>query len=163
MAPMLLNTYVDERCSGLLRNYIDGFPLDLVDNMLKKRGGFTAKMHIRWHSKSIDKNNNSNKEIKKVNISKTSIINMNSMMLRQIEKLKRKHRITEWDNYYQLTNYDDIADKCKIELVKKYLEMINFSKKSVLFDLGANDGKYSQIASSYCNNIISFDIVLELN
>jgi len=158
MAPILLNTYVDERCSQLLKSYIDGFPLDLASNMLKNRGGFVAKMHIKWHNKSIDKNNNQTKEVKQMTISKTSILNMNSMMIRQIEKLKRKDHETEWDNYYQVTNYDETSDDCKIKLVKEYLSNISFKKESVLFDLGANDGKYSRIAEEYCPSVVAFDI-----
>lgn len=158
MAPMLLNTYVDERCSNLLKNYIDGFPIDLVNNLLKNRGGFTAKMHIKWHSQSIDKNNNNAKAMKKMNISKTSIINMNSMMQRQINKLHRKNTNTEWDNYYQVTNYCESSDNSKVKLVKEFLSKISFNKDSLLYDLGSNDGKYSRIAQEYCSNIISFDI-----
>jgi len=158
MAPLLLNTYVDERCSSLLRNYIDGFPLDLVNNLLKNRGGFTARMHIKWHNKSIDKNNDVSDGVKKVNISKISIINMNQMMLRQISKLRRKVTDTEWDNYYNVTNYDEVSDKCKIKLVKEYLEEIDFNNESLVYDLGANDGKYSRIANERCQNVVSFDI-----
>ncbi len=158
IAPLLLNTYVDQRSSHLLSNYIDGFPLDLANNILKNRGGFTAKMHIKWHSKSIAKYNNSNKSSKEVTISKSNIINLNQMMINQISKLTIKKQLTEWDNYYNLTNYDEYSKRHKIKLVNDYLKQIQFNDNSLIFDLGSNDGEYSKIASKYCQNIISFDI-----
>ena len=82
---------------------------------------------------------------------------MVDMMIRQINKLGRKNVITEWDKYYDNTNYSDSADKCKIKLVKSYLKSIKFSSNDIIWDLGANDGKYSRIASSI-SNVISFDI-----
>ena len=79
------------------------------------------------------------------------------MMIRQINKLKRLNVDTEWDKYYDNTNYSDIADKCKVRLVKKYLDNISLSRDDIIWDLGANDGKYSRIASNYAN-VVSFDI-----
>lgn len=157
MAPLLLMRYVDEGCNSLLKNYIDGIPIPLANNILKGRGGFASRQHIKWHSKAILRNNDSSLEGKKVNISKTSIINMVDMMIRQINKLGRKNVITEWDKYYDNTNYSDNADKCKIKLVNNYLKSIKFGSDDIIWDLGANDGKYSRISASI-SNVISFDI-----
>lgn len=157
MAPLLLMRYVDEGCNSLLKNYIDGIPIPLANNILKGRGGFASRQHIKWHSKAILRNNDSSLEGKKVNISKTNVINMVDMMIRQINKLGRKNIITEWDKYYDNTNYSDNADKCKIKLVNNYLKSIKFGSDDIIWDLGANDGKYSRIAASI-SNVISFDI-----
>lgn len=158
ISPLLLNTYVDERCSLMLKNHIDGLPIDLTNNILKNRGGFTAKQHIKWHAKSIIKNNEKVLNTKNIKISKQNLINMNNMMINQITNLTRKKIETEWDTYYQVTNYDEISDQDKIKLVNEYISKINFKEDDLIYDLGANDGKYSRIASKYCDNIISFDI-----
>lgn len=160
IAPLLLMSYVDERMNSLLKNYIDGIPLDLANVILKGRGKFTAKQHIVWHSNSISKHADSNKEVKMVKMSKVNLIQMIEMMIRQIEKLKRRNTITEWDDYYQHTNYDAGADKDKIRLVEKYLDKLELNNKDVLFDLGANDGKYSRLGAKKDANVVSYDIDL---
>ena len=158
MAPLILMRYVDEAMGCFLKNYIDGIPIGLANNILNGRGGFVAREHIKWHSKAISKNNDNTSNIRKMKVSKTSIVNMVDMMIRQVNKLKRKSIKTEWDSYYDNTNYSDVSDECKIKLVKSYLKNISFNKNDVLFDLGANDGKYSRIASLMVSNVISFDI-----
>lgn len=160
MAPLLLMKYVDEREVSLLKNYIDGIPIDLANGILKGRGGFTAKQHIKWHSKAILKHSDSDKETKKIYMSKKQLEQMLDMMIRQIEKLKRKNTVTEWDHYYEHTNYDEISEEDKIRLVKTFLNKISLNRNDVLFDLGANDGKYSRIANRKGCQVISFDIDL---
>ncbi len=157
MGPLLLMRYVNESLNTLLKSYIDGVPLDIVRDILKGRGGFTAYIHIIMHSKSISKNNN-NINVKKYNVSKNSINNIILMLERQVIKLNRKNFLTEWDNYYDNTNYSDSADKYKQGMVSNYLKIIDMDKDSIIWDLGANDGKYSRIASKYSDNVISFDI-----
>ena len=56
MSPLLLMANVDENLNCLLKNYIDGIPVELANNILKGRGGLTAWQHIKLHSKSINKN-----------------------------------------------------------------------------------------------------------
>lgn len=157
MASLLLMTYVDENLNCLLRNYIDGIPLDITSNILKNRGGLTALEHIKLHSKSISKNNDS-KEIKQVNLSKTNINNIILMMRRQIEKLSRKKTDTEWDKYYDNTNYDDIADKSKVNFVEKYIDHIKLQKEDLIWDIGGNDGKFSRIVANKKGTVVCFDI-----
>ena len=52
------------------------------------------------------------------------------MLERQINSIKRIKKDTEWDKYYDNTNYDDIAQKSKIQYVEKYLKEINIKEKS---------------------------------
>ena len=158
MAPLLLMRHVDENLNCLLKNYIDGLPIELANNILKNRGGFTALEHIKWHSNAINKNNDNCENVKKVIIKKNSVMNMILMMERQIDKLERKAVDSEWDKYYDNTNYDDVADEFKIECVREYLETIKINNEDVIWDLGANDGKYSRVASIFGGNVISFDI-----
>lgn len=158
MAPLLLMRYVDEGLNCLLKNYIDGVPLELASNILKRRGGFTALEHIKLHSKAINKNNDNSDGSKVVSLSKNNVNNMILMMKRQVEKLERKYVSSEWDKYYDNTNYNSVADKCKIKYVNEYLENIDLTSEDVVWDLGANDGKYSRIASKIGANVIAFDI-----
>lgn len=159
IAPLLLMNYVDDRMNSLLKNYIDGVPLDICEAILKKRGGFFAKQHIVWQNKAVKKHNDDGKTNKniKINISKQSLININMMMQNQISSLKRKVTYTEWDNYYENTNYTEEADKLKQKIVLDFVSKIKF-KDDLVLDVGANDGKYSRLVSEYFKNVISIDI-----
>lgn len=156
ICPIVLMSSVDIHLNSLMRNYIDGIPLDVCSNILGHRGGFFAYQHIKLHNKTIIKNDN-NTDVRKVYIKKISLLNMIFMMKNGISNLKIKDTITEWDNYYNNTNYDSEAFKSKSSIVDKFLKYINLNKNDIIWDLGANDGKYSIIASKY-SNVIAFDI-----
>lgn len=157
MGPILLMKYVDERLNCLLKNYIDGVPVDLAASLLKGRGGFTSKQHIKWHSKAIKNYNDTKENVKILKMSKTSLVQMVDMMIRQITKLNRKVVESEWGDYYNNTNYDDKALRHKIKLVSDYIDNIKFKRDDILFDIGANDGKFSRIAAKKNINVISYD------
>ena len=156
MAPLLLMSCVDGSLNSLLKNYIDGIPIDVANNILKGRGGFTAREHIKWHNNSISKNNNK-VSCKKMFISKAKLINMIEMMMRQILRLKNSMVVTEWENYYDNTNYNDEATSIKEGIILKFLESIKLSNSDIVWDLGANDGRYSRLVSD-CSCVVSFDI-----
>lgn len=158
IAPIALMNFVDARMNILMRDYIDGIPLDLADSILKKRGGFFVKQHITWQNRSILKHNNSAKVDKdvKVNIAKKSLINIMIMIDSQIRNIKKKQVITEWDNYYENTNYSSIAKDKKKDIIVDFINKIE--GKSIALDMGANDGKYSRVISDFFKNVISVDI-----
>ena len=145
IAPLAMMNFVDLRMNTLMRDYIDGIPLDLADSILKKRGGLFVKQHITWQNKSIMKHNNSGKLDKKVivNLPKKSLINIMIMIESQINNLKRKHVDTEWDLYYENTNYSKLAENNKKEIILEYINKIK--TRNIALDMGANDGKYSRI------------------
>lgn len=160
IAPLVLMKCVDVRLNTLLKNYIDGIPLDLCSNLLKNRGGLISKIHIKLQNKSIIKHNNDGKkEVNKITISKKSIINMLDMISNQISNLKLKKYKTEWMNYYDVSNYDNEAFKNKEELIKKYCKKINTKDNNLSFDLGSNDGRFSKLIEKELNTyVVSFDI-----
>ncbi len=158
LAPLLLMSYVDENLNCLLKNYIDGIPIDLANNILKSRGGFTSYIHIKLHNKAILKNNTNEKAIEKAKVSKNGISNIIDMLYRQIENLKRKKVDSQWNNYYENTNYIKKASDSKANIVESYLKKIKINNNDIVWDLGANDGKYSKIASSLGAYTICFDI-----
>lgn len=160
LAPLLLMNNIDERLNSLMKNFIDGIPLDLTASMLKKRGGMITKQHIIWQNKAIQKHQNDgkNNNISNVNISKKSLESINIMMQNQISTMSRKKVQTEWDTYYDNTNYTSNADISKQKIVEKFLYKIKNTKKDIAIDLGANDGKYSRLISEKFLEVLSMDI-----
>ena len=72
-----------------------------------------------------------------------------------VERLRWKPTGTEWGDYYDDTNYTDNAQEHKKILVGQFLEE---SDPKCVWDLGANTGMFSRIASDKGINTISFDI-----
>ncbi len=156
-APLLLMSYKDVRLGQLLRVFIDGLPLDMVSKLLPRSTYFRFSIltHIHLHAKSQKKyeSSSSKKISRKVSLQamKGLIDNLEST----INKLQWKHGSTEWGDYYDDTNYSRDALGYKLKLVDDYLSEL---KPSNVWDIGANTGLFSRVASK--NNIptVSFDI-----
>jgi hypothetical protein len=158
LAPLLLMCHVDIRLNRMLSLYIDGIPLDLASALLKRKGGFFAMQHIRWHAKFVTKHaedGKASKEIKAIKISKKNHIALIESLIRGVEKLALKNVQTEWGTYYDQTNYSDTAADHKRKLVRAFLQEI---QPATVWDLGANDGNYSRLALEQNAHVVAFDI-----
>jgi ribosomal protein L11 methylase PrmA len=88
-------------------------------------------------------------------MSKQSMVGLIESLESTIKKLNWIPAGTEWGNYYEITNYSDAAFEHKKGLVSKWLDQAN--PRSV-WDLGANTGVFSRLASGRGISTISFDI-----
>ena len=159
IAPLVLMKHIDIRMNKLLECYIDGIPLDLCSRLLGKRGGMISYLHIKMQNKSINKHNVDRDNKKEISIKKQSIINMFDMIERQLNSLKIKDFDSEWKNYYDNTNYNDVSKFDKHEIIKEFCNEIKLNKNDIIFDLGANDGRYSELVyNAFNNTTIAFDI-----
>lgn len=156
LAPLLLMSCVDNNLNCLLKNYIDGIPLDITSNILQKKGGLITYEHIKLHNKLINKNSNS--DTSKIYISKKKMINIIDMLIRQINSLNKNKSKTTWEDYYKNTNYSLTAFNAKKKLVKEYLEVIKVSNGDLVFDIGANDGTFSKLALKNNCYVVASDI-----
>ena len=160
LAPLFLMVYTDVRLLQLLRLYIDGIPLNLASKLLGGKGGFATKAHIKWHAKSIERNSlaGSSGQVSKRNltINKYKMTALIDSLINIVSKLKLLDKQTEWGDYYNRTNYTDLAAERKTSIVSNYLKKIS---PSVTWDFGANDGTYSRLALLTEDSFIAaFDI-----
>jgi hypothetical protein len=159
LAPLFLMSEVDVRLSQMMRIYIDGIPLDLASKLLKGKGGFNAKQHIHWHANSIRNHSEDGKKVnihKKINISKFNHIAMIDSLIRTVNKMTLRKVKTEWMDYYNHTNYTDIAIINKENIISNFIRSIH---PVSIWDLGANDGHFSRIAiDNGVSYVVSFDI-----
>jgi hypothetical protein len=159
LAPLLLMAHIDTRLAKMMQTYIDGIPVDLADSLLRGKGGFAAWQHIHLHAMAITAyGQNGKKEGKPVQFAmkKTLLVSIIDSLTRIVKGLKPKNKITEWGDYYQATNYNEEAATHKESLVKQFLGKA--APVSLVWDLGANDGRYSRCALDYRANVIAFDI-----
>lgn len=156
LAPLALMSYVDLRLSSLMKNYIDGIPLDLAAEILPWRAklnfGIFTNIHI--HAKSQKQHQSDAKSVKGT-ISKFQLEALVDSLKSCTSALKPKTQSTEWENYYTFTNYDDKSFQQKKDIVSSFLDEI---KPKKVWDFGGNIGLFSRIASDRGIDTVSFDI-----
>ena len=156
LGPLLLMKYRDLRMNQISRIFIDGPPLDLISTLLPLRTFLNplSVFHIHLHAKS-QKKFGEKRNIPTWRISKKNLIAFIDNLESGIHCLTLKKQKTEWQNYYQKTNYSELAFKDKKRIVGEFLETLN---PKTVWDLGANTGEFSRLASQKGAEIISFDI-----
>jgi len=112
-------------------------------------------MHLHLHAKAQKKYEHGGAKGRTIKIRKSNLIALIQSLTNAIENLKIKTRSTEWADYYSFTNYSEKAFSSKKEIISGFIEKI---KPQVLWDLGANTGEFTQIASRFGTECIAFDI-----
>lgn len=160
LAPLALMAKVDVRLSQLLKIHIDGIPLDLASGLLpfSTRLNFGLLTHIHLHSKAQQQYADKQVETsaaQKGGMNKQALQGLIESLESTIRALDWKPVGTEWGDYYSFTNYSDSSFEQKKEIIGKWLEQVN--PRSV-WDMGANTGFFTRIASDKGIPSISFDI-----
>jgi len=157
LAPLALISYKDARFNNMLKNFLDGIPLDLASSILPVRTKFNLSllMHIHFHAKQQVKYSDKQINTKNLKMSKKSLLALIENLETTINKLTWHPKGTEWGDYYNFTNYTDDAFNYKKSLVEKFLAKTD---TKILWDLGANIGVFSRIASKKGIKTIAFDI-----
>lgn len=157
LAPLTLMTYRDIRLNQLLRVHIDGVPLDLASSLLpfRTRLKFPLLSHLHLHAKSQKHFAHKAIDMSGRKVSRLSFLGLIDNLESAVRKLKWRVQRTEWANYYEDTNYSEEALSHKKEIVARFLEE---TTPKMLWDLGANVGLFSRIASKRRAQVIAFDI-----
>lgn len=158
LAPLALMAYHDPRMSTMMRDYIDGIPLDLASGLLpfKSRFRLPLLLHIHVHANSQKRHANSENKAVKTNkkISHAAMQGLIDSLENGIKKLRLKTNRTEWGAYYDETILSrDYLEK-KQDLVSDFIENIH---PKLVWDLGANDGTFSRLSAEKAYTI-AFDI-----
>jgi hypothetical protein len=150
----------DVRLSQLLRIYIDGIPLDLASRLLPTRTklNFSLLTHIHIHASSQQRyaDKTIDKRTIKRQMSRTAFLGLIDSLESGVRALEWKLGDTEWGDYYEEElNYTPEGVEHKKELVRQYLEQIHPVN---VWDIGANTGLFSRLASEQGVPTVSFDI-----
>jgi len=159
LAPLTLTSYCNIRFGMWFRISVNGVPLDLASTLLPFHSYFRPAlfMHIHMHAKSEKRyagNAVKNSNLLS-NVSKFALMAIIDSLESAVGRLAWRPEGTEWVDYYQDTNYSDEGLTHKRELVAEYIRLTDAKK---VWDLGANDGTFSRIASLQGINTIAFDI-----
>lgn len=157
LAPLALTSYRDIRLAQLMSSQIDGIPLDLAAALLPRRARlrFGLLSHLFLHAKSQTKMAHSRRDASSFKVSELALKGLISSLRNAVSKLQWKLPDSEWGNYYDDTNYSAASADHKAELVNAMLDEI---EPGSVWDLGANDGRFSRLASSRGIPTVAFDI-----
>lgn len=159
LAPLALMSHVDIRLGQLLRVYIDGIPLDLASRLLpaSTRLNFGLLTHIHIHASAQTRYADADVKASapQGGVSKNAFIGLIESLEGAVKKLTWKPAGTEWGNYYEITNYTDIAFSHKKEIISGWLKDV---APASVWDLGANNGEFSRLASEMGIPTVAWDI-----
>jgi hypothetical protein len=141
LGPLVLSHYYGLDYLKTLTSEIDGISIEKLSKLLPAKSYLSSTILTNIHLLArFDKKYSANKTSGKNNLSKASQIKLLQGMYDFIKKLKVK-QLTEWDHYYNQTNYKDESISIKKELTKKWFASIN-GKTAI--DIGGNDGTFSR-------------------
>lgn len=149
--------YKDVRLNQLLKTHLDGIPLDLANALLPLKGkmNFGILLNLVLHA-SAQKNFSTGKYEKRNINSNYSLNSLKGLFInleKTINSIKLKAEKTVWSDYYDEITANEYT-KSKLNFVQQY---IDFAKPKTLWDVGANDGLYSRLASDNNIDVVAFD------
>ena len=161
LAPLATAAYCDVRTLSMWRNYIDGYPLDLVTKMLPfwRRYCPGLFMHLTLHARVqglADRKEDIGKSklARKPKVSDRGLIGLIRSLHRTIEGIKWKRSSRIWEEYGGIRTYqvEDVGRKS--EYVDRVVQRL---QPKMVWDLGANTGEFSIIAAFYGSFVVSID------
>lgn len=159
LAPLALMSRRDIRLGQLLRLHIDGVPLDLAARLLPWRARLNPGLltHIYLHAASQQRYAGADirSERRGRGMSKNAFLGLIDNLRRTVSRLTWSPGRTDWAEYGQMHNYTPFAYEAKHRIVGDFLDR---SRPRSVWDLGANVGEFSRIASDRGVPTIAFDI-----
>jgi hypothetical protein len=159
LAPLALMARRDIRLSRLLRADPDGVPLDLAARLLpwSARRNFGLLSHVfpclRAGAARADRDEGAS--ARRTRIPATRLRALVQNLRSTVAGLDWRPAGTEWADYADNTSYTDRGTATKERLVA---EGVAAAGGSVVWDLGANTGRYSRIAADAGRQVVAFDI-----
>lgn len=155
--PLVLAKYHGPEILKLMQNHIDGIPVALISSLLPAKTKFNATLYTNIHllAKMENKYSEDYKaETKKATLSKKAQQNILESLFKYIKSLSYKGA-TEWGEYYNKTNYNEVAFNLKKDLVKKWV--LQLSPKTAI-DIGGNDGTFARTFLKNVPHVMVTDI-----
>jgi hypothetical protein len=159
LAPLALMAHRDPRCGLMLRDFIDGIPLDLAAGLLpwRTRLNLGLSAHVHLHARAQRRAGGapaaSGTAARARRISPTGQRALLDSLRRTVAGLRIEPG-GPWADYAGSTSYSEAATASKGELVRA---MLVLARGRTVWDLGANTGVYSALATQAGYRVVAFD------
>lgn len=146
LAPLALMSRRDVRLGALLREHIDGVPLDLACRLMPWRTRFHPGLGLHLHAHAASQAKHADRQVsgRTAKVSRQALLGIVESLRSTIRGLRWRPAGTEWGEYYSDTNYSDDSLSRKRAMVAGFLDGTG---SRVVWDLGANNGYFSRVAS----------------
>jgi SAM-dependent methyltransferase len=161
LAPLALMARRDVRCGRMLRDFVDGIPLDLAATLLpgrtKLNPGLLSHIHLhaRAQTRYADQAEAGAAAASQRTMSPLRQRALIDSLRRTVEGLRWDPSGTEWADYADNTSYAEGAARRKDELVREFLRETPGER---VWDLGANTGRFSRIAADLGRRVVAWDV-----
>jgi len=159
LAPLALMSSRDGSLGRMLSCYIDGIPLDIASALLPASGRLKGGqlIHIHLHAKSQARYSGRSDVTRQIQgtVGRNAYLGLIDSLESAVKKMHLKKNRTTWDNYYAEHNYSDLSFEEKKKIVSHYIDRV---KPSSLWDMGANRGEFSRLASGRGIPTVAFDM-----
>jgi hypothetical protein len=155
LAPLALMSLVDTRLGLLARDHIDGVPLDLASRLLPRWTWLrpSSLLHVHVHALAQKRFSASTRPTNR-SLGRRSLLGLVDNLQSAIDRLTCDVGDTVWADYDDRTNYSSEARAHKERLVGEFLAA---TYPKLVWDLGANGGRFSRMAAALFAHAVSFD------
>jgi len=160
LAPLALIAHRDARCGLMLRDFIDGIPLDLATRLLPGRTRLNLGLasHLHAHAGAQRRASNApppdpDAKPAERRISETGQRALLDSLRRTVSGLKWEPS-SHWTGYATATSYSEAGTASKGRIVREMLDVIGGASA---WDVGANTGVYSALAADAGYRVIAWD------
>ena len=162
LVPLAIAHYSNQQSLAMLQTYLEGIPLSLGVGLLPKKAKWKKGLlgNIYLHERSQRKHQGSGTKSASAptrKVSKFALTGLMSNLESAVKALKPPKNETEWGDYYEFTNYDKKAFTDKAKLVQSFLGKLK-SKPKLVWDIGANNGEFSELAAKQGAYTVAWDI-----
>jgi SAM-dependent methyltransferase len=157
LAPLALMAHRDGRLGILLRDFIEGVPLDLAAELLPWRTRWSPGLaaHVHLHARAQRRHAGAPASASRsVSMSDNRRRALLDHLHRTVEGLHLTAAGTQWAEYADQTSYSPAGTAAKEETVARMLAAVGGQRA---WDVGANTGRYSAIAAQTGYEVLAID------
>lgn len=156
LAPLALMSTVDVRLGQLSRVFLDGVPLDVASRLLPLRtlGRLSLSSHIHLHARAGRRFADRRVAETRLRMSLTAMRGLVDSLTAAVARLAPRVHDTGWAQYEDTTTYSAEARASKERTVRAFLQRL---RPAVVWDLGANTGRFSRAAAEAGAFTLAFD------
>ena len=158
--PLLFETHFGVPFQPWLRGNVDGVsPLDFrklftYRDALRRGMLRHVFLHASLERKHADRGSDVRQELEAAGFDKRLVESNVAQMARLVNQLRPRAHESAWQDYANTCTYDDRETLAKEEFVRR---AVGERRRSLVWDLGCNDGRYSRIASERSDLTLAVD------